>query len=439
MGSVGEATYSVQSEARRLLDKELLNNSRIPNLPKEIQEAARHISFTGNDQPSIPINWRFAESAAALKAFEACMLNVLRSKKYGVALEDVTIDTDHASLFVMTPFLTQKVGKNGEGEALNTFDPKEMVKYGFRNTDLHRATADMQRVLATNIYRTKDRRYYHCHGMSTDVGASAVRHCGLLTVSIGSMNPEPTLTALGMSLEGQEGDTYDSVVERIQQVVAHHDSSSLDKLMNEQCRQAGTIAWTVDEFLKSEHGKANDHVRLYEIKKIEGQSQPASWWPDSPSMPSSPQRPLAGLKVVDLTRVIAAPTITRSLAEMGASVMRVTSPNVTDMSGLHQDLNWGKWNCSLDLKKNAEDREKLATLIKEADVVVEGYRPGAMARNGFSRDDIFELVKDRGRGIIHVRENCYGWNGPWMHRSGWQQISDAVGFEILRTDCHELS
>lgn len=240
------------------------------------------------------------------------------------------------------------------------------------------------------------------------------------------MNPEPTLTALELPLDGQEGDTYDSTVERIQNVVAQHDSESLDKLMNEQYKQAGTIAWTVGEFLQSEHGQANAHVGLYELEKVEGCSQPASWWPDSPSMPSSPQRPLAGLKVVDLTRVIAAPTITRSLAEMGASVMRVTSPNVTDMSGLHQDLNWGKWNCSLDLKQNPEDREKLAALIREADVVVEGYRPGAMKRNGFGREEVFELVKGRNRGIVHVRENCYGWHGPWMGRSGWQQISDAV-------------
>lgn len=172
MGSVGESTYSVPHEAKQLLDKELLNNSRIPTLPKEIHDAAKHITFTGNNLPSIPINWRFAESAAALKAFEACMLNVLRSKKYGVEFDDVTIDTDHASLFVMTPFLTQKVGKNGESEPLNVFDSTEMVKYGFRNTDLHRAGADLQRSLATNIYRTKDGRYYHCHGEPVTVVAS---------------------------------------------------------------------------------------------------------------------------------------------------------------------------------------------------------------------------------------------------------------------------
>lgn len=240
------------------------------------------------------------------------------------------------------------------------------------------------------------------------------------------MNPDPTLTALGLPLDGEQGITYDAAVEKIQGVVAQHSAADLDQLMNKQYQQAGTIAWTTEEFMNSEHGKANAHVGLYEIEKASGSSQPACWWPEHPSMPSSPQRPLAGLKVVDLTRVIAAPTITRSLAEMGASVMRVTSPNVTDMSGLHQDLNWGKWNCSLDLKRNPDDRGKLAALIQEADVVVEGYRPGAMARNGFGREEIFELIKDRGRGIVHVRENCYGWNGPWRERSGWQQISDAV-------------
>lgn len=166
MGSIGESKYSVPSESRKLLDREILNNGLIPTLPAEIHDAAKHVKFTGNDLPSIPINWRFAESVSALKGFEAAMLNVLRSKKYGVGFDDVTVDTDHASLFFMTPFLTQKVGANGEPEPLNTFDPREMVKYGFKNTDLHRAAGDWQRMLATNIYRTKDGRFYHTHGRS---------------------------------------------------------------------------------------------------------------------------------------------------------------------------------------------------------------------------------------------------------------------------------
>ncbi|KAI9043628.1 purine and uridine phosphorylase [Aspergillus affinis] len=166
-------------------------------------------------------------------------------------------------------------------------------------------------------------------------------------------------------------------------------------------------------------------VGLYEIFKDPNSAQSPSWWPEHSSLPSSPKTPLADLKVVDLTRVIAGPTITRSIAELGASVMRVVSPHVTDLSPVRQDLNWGKWNTHLHLKDEA-GAEKLRELIREADVVVDGYRPGVMDRLGFGRQAVFDLVKDRPRGIIHLRENCYGWYGPWAHRSGWQQISDAL-------------
>lgn len=193
--------------------------------------------------------------------------------------------------------------------------------------------------------------------------------------------------------------------------------------MNDENRQAGTIAYTSEEYLKSEHGKRNGKVGLYTVQEHRKISQPASWWPETSE--TSPKRPLSGLKVVDLTRVIAGPAITRGLAEMGASIMRVTAPHITDMSAAHQDLNWGKWNCQLDLR-SAEDRDRLIALIKEADVVVDGYRPGVMDKWGFGREAVLDMVRDRERGIIHVRENCYGWDGPWKGRSGWQQISDAV-------------
>ncbi|KAF2482794.1 CoA-transferase family III domain-containing protein [Neohortaea acidophila] len=403
MGSIGEA-YSVQREAQKVFEQGVLQNPLIPKLPAEIKDAAKAVHFTGSPAPIVPINWRFAESASVLKAFEASLLNVLRLRKYGAMFSDVTINTNHASLFTMSLQLAKVVEANGELTGIPLTNPKALQACGFKNQDLHDVNGAIQRHLATNIYKTRDGKFYHVHG---------------------SMNPDPTLQALGLSLYGEKGDTRDTVVDRIQKVVEQHDSAELDRLINDQYKQAGTIAYTVEEFRNSEHGKANAHVGLYELSRHEGSQQPASWWPEQPSMPSSASRPLAGLKVVDLTRVIAAPTITRSLAEMGASVMRVTSPNVTDHWGLHADLNWGKWNCYLDLKKNPEDRAKLAELIKEADVVVEGYRPEAMARNGFGRDDIFELVKGRDRGIIHVRENCYGWYGPWAGRSGWQQISDA--------------
>ncbi|EAT77847.2 hypothetical protein SNOG_14655 [Parastagonospora nodorum SN15] len=260
-------------------------------------------------------------------------------------------------------------------------------------------------------------------------GFEAVMLNGLITrkygvapvdVTINTMNPDHCLTALGLPLDGEDTDTYEAIVERIQAAVSQHNGADLDELMNEQYRQAGTIAYTADEYFATEQGK-ND-VGLYEIHKDNDSTQPAGWWPENSSLPSSPKRPLAGLKVVDLTRVIAGPSLCRSLAELGASVMRIVSPQITDMTPVHQDLNWGKWNAFLHLKDEA-DKEKFRALIREADVVVDGYRPGVMEKLGFGRQAIFDLVKDRQHGIIHVRENCYGWHGPWTHRSGWQPKS----------------
>lgn len=308
------------------------------------------------------------------------MVNYLSAKKYNTPAADVVINTNHASLFFMSPMLAQVV-REGKPEPIGLLASQNETL--FPNQDLHRSGASLHRALATNIYKTKDGRFFHLHG---------------------SMNPEPTLTALGISMEGEEGDTYDGVVERMQNEVAKWNAKDIDLKMNEEFKQAGTIAWTTEEFLASEHGQANKHVGLYEIIKDPSSSQPASWWPESENLPSSPKRPLAGLKVVDLTRVIASPAIGRGLAELGASVMRITTEKITDMSTLHQDLNWGKWNARLHLKDEA-DKEKLRALIREADVVVDGYRPGVMERNGFGRQAIFDLVKDRGRGIVHVRSH----------------------------------
>ncbi|PPJ59588.1 hypothetical protein CBER1_01172 [Cercospora berteroae] len=155
------------------------------------------------------------------------------------------------------------------------------------------------------------------------------------------------------------------------------------------------------------------------------EDQAPCWW-SSAEATASLQRPLAGLKIVDLTRVIAGPSISRGLAELGASVIRVTAPHLPDFTGLHPDLNWGKWNCCLDLRQ-AEDREKLRKLIQEADVVVDGYRPGVFDKYGFGMENVLAQSRERKSGVIYARENSHGWKGEWQHRSGWQPISDAVG------------
>jgi hypothetical protein len=141
----------------------------------------------------------------------------------------------------------------------------------------------------------------------------------------------------------------------------------LQKRISDEYKQEGTICWKTEEFKNSEHGKANAHIGLYEIYEVQNDKQPPCWWAGSPQ--TSPERPLGGLKVADLTRIIAAPSVMRSLAELGASVMRVTGAHLSDMSLMHFDLNWGKWNAHLDFRKE-EDYEKLRAFVRAADVVV---------------------------------------------------------------------
>ncbi len=94
------------------------------------------------------------------------------------------------------------------------------------------------------------------------------------------------------------------------------------------------------------------------------------------------ERPLSGVKVLDLTRVIAGPVCGRTLAAHGADVLNITAAHLAAMPALVIDTNRGKLSAQLDLRE-APAREQLAALLRQADVFVQGYRPGAIAQHGF--------------------------------------------------------
>ncbi|KAK4506124.1 hypothetical protein PRZ48_004089 [Zasmidium cellare] len=400
-------TYSKPNETKKVFENDILSNPLIaPSLPAKIRDAASHVHFTGDDSPSLPVNWRFAEAVSALKGLEASLVNVILDKKYHTAMRDVTINTDKASMFIFSVMLWT-IDPDGENMApIRLQEVGEAFTRYFPSQNLYKTGSSLYRSLVTGIYKCADGRYFNMHA---------------------SLNPDPTLESIGLPHDMEVSDLEEGV-KVISEATGKVDSKDIQRLNSEVYRQAGTICYSVEEFRESEHGKANAHVGLWEIYDQPTPTQPASWWPDSPQ--TSPSRPLAGLKVVDLTRILAAPAMTRGLAELGASVMRCTSPNLPDQNITHADLNWGKWNCSIDLHKE-EDREKLKALIIDADVVVQDYRPGALDKYGFSQQNIIDMCSGRERGIIYVRENCYGWHGPWKDRSGWQQISDAcVGLSM---------
>jgi hypothetical protein len=291
---------------------------------------------------------------------------------------------------------------------------REEILRLFPEQSFHNTNSNPYQAACTSIYKTADDRFFNLHG---------------------SLNNEPIQKMLGIPLSMDISDQL-ACNKVYADAVAQFTSEEIQTLVSNVYNQAGTICWSVEEYKKSEHGKANAHVGLWEVHYISNAVQKPSWW--APTDDTSAQRPLAGLKVVDLTRIIAAPVISRTLAGYGASVMRVVSPNIDDLTSFLPDVGWGKWNAYVDLKTD-EGKRALRELIVEADVILVGYRPHVLDKYGFGKQNILDMVKNRSKGIIYAQENCYGWNGPWSYRSGWQQISDAncgVSLEFGRAMGH---
>ena len=142
-------------------------------------------------------------------------------------------------------------------------------------------------------------------------------------------------------------------------------------------------------------------------------------------IPERPNRVLEGIKVLELCRIIAGPTVTRILAEYGADVLKITSPNLSDVPFFQVDGNMGKHAAELDLKTE-HGRRCFETLLNDVDIVVDSYRPGAIEKLGYGPQALAEMAKQRGKGIVYVNENCFSYVGPWADRAGWQQIADCV-------------
>lgn len=130
-----------------------------------------------------------------------------------------------------------------------------------------------------------------------------------------------------------------------------------------------------------------------------------------------PPLPAAGVRVLDLTRVIAGPVATRTLALLGADVLRIDSPRLPEIDDQHADLDFGKRSATLDLSTRG-DRSAFDELLAEADVVVTGYRPGALDRFGLSPGALAE----RRPGLVVAQLSAWGDYGPWSGRRGFDSL-----------------
>ncbi len=170
---------------------------------------------------------------------------------------------------------------------------------------------------------------------------------------------------------------------------------------------------TLDEWSEHPQGKAVSALPLMEIEKI-GDARPLDFC-------STPNRPLEGVKVLELTKVLAGPLIGRTLAEHGANVLWLNDPHLDVIDGLIMDMAKGKYPAHLNLN-DKKDKKTFTDLAKSADVFIQGYRPGSIAEKGFSPYDMAEIRP----GIVCVEISAFSHEGPWSTRRGFDSIVQTV-------------
>ncbi len=235
---------------------------------------------------------------------------------------------------------------------------------------------------------------------------------------------------LGLPPHAPELRTYRDCLAKIGGAVEKLSTAELEAI-NTKYKQAGAPVLTKEEFLNTPHGRVMKSLPPFTVQRIPGSAtRPIAF----PATPSSSRQILEGIKVLELCRVIAGPTIGRSLAALGASVLKISSPRLPDVTFFQVDVNTGKHAAWLDLR-DPGDRAAFEVLLDEADVVIDGYRPGVLAKYGCSPEALAARAARRqrgagGRGFVYVAEDCFGGTGEpgaeWAHRAGWQQIADCV-------------
>ena len=197
----------------------------------------------------------------------------------------------------------------------------------------------------------------------------------------------------------------------VRRAVANWDAPELEEAII-AAKGAGGMARSMAEWREHPQAAAIASLPLFEIEKIA----------DAPPMPlPAGDRPLAGIRVLDLTRVLAGPTCARTLAEHGADVLKITAPHLPNIGYQEYDTGHGKLSAYLDLRREA-DLDRLKALAREADIFSQGYRPGTLAERGLSPE---ALAASR-PGLVYVSLSAFGHKGPWAGRRGFDTVVQTV-------------
>ncbi|KAI9497100.1 CoA-transferase family III domain-containing protein [Zychaea mexicana] len=388
--SASSQKYAVPEEARRLL-KLLIRKNPALQIPEKFVDS--NIHFKGDALPALPGGLKSGAFSAACSAAFGAVADQIAQDRYGGEASNITIDTDHAGYFLASPLLCKY-----ENEAPD-----------WENTDLR---SKPLYACATGIYPTKDGRWFQLHG---------------------DLDCIPMLQNVGILNSPDDTSTLEEAREIYSQWTMLHNADELEAMMVKY-RHSGSKCYKPEEWLATDMGKALADKPLCDVRQLTPPENP------TPYPSASKKRILEGIKVVEMVRIIAGPVIGKTLAELGAQVIRVNPPHLRDLTWLQHTLTAGSHTVSLDARQ-PKQKAQLEELIAQADVFIDGYRPGSLERLGFGKQRVMELA---GRNIIYVDESCYGVEGPYSGRPGWQQIADAasgvsvVQAQTLGMDNHAL-
>ncbi|MCP3391059.1 CoA transferase [Bradyrhizobium sp. CCGB12] len=239
------------------------------------------------------------------------------------------------------------------------------------------------------VYRTGDNRFVRCH-------TNFPHHRDAVCKVLGCAPEREKVQAALMQWKGEDFET------------AAYAAGGVVALMR-----------SYDEWSALPQARALAQLPLISIEKI-GEAPPKPW----PRGLSNGDRPLSGLRVLDLSRVIAGPVAGRSLAAHGADVLLVSGPELPAIPWLTIDTGRGKLTTFIDLKSES-GRAQMRELLKGADIFSQGYHPRALAALGFSPEDAAHINP----GIVYVTLSAYGHAGPWAERRGFDSlVQTTTGF-----------
>ncbi|KAH8678325.1 CoA-transferase family III domain-containing protein [Xylariales sp. PMI_506] len=354
------------------------------------------VQFVGEEFPVIPGPIKAVSVAAALHAMAGVLADEILTIR-GVENKDrrITVNTTHAAFWVGS-IATAYVGGEDVVSLVKTRKLGSLIpdwEQGWVDTPLKYRT--------TGIYPTADPDvWYSLHG---------------------SMDAAPVLESIGLDPSTPAGSNEEAA-----EIIASHtrrlspETLEFNNLLNGLC---GSVCFTPKQWNESQMGKS---LAAHPFINVKPQPQAIPTPPVAfPPLDPNDKRPLAGVRVVEMTRVIAGPQIGTILASFGAEVIRVNAPHLRDINVMQLTLNAGKRTIALDMRK-PEDAAALRALVADADVFVQGFRINKMPKFGLGLNDLLRVAGERGRGIVYVSENCYGPDGYYAERPGWQQIADTA-------------